>query len=109
LFASSVKPGGNVPAVTLKVGDGEPLAVNVKLYVASTEADEGGVPLMKAAGWVTTIVTFCEADGSIPLVALTVKLNEPGVEGVPDKTPLVASSARPGGSVPPVTLKVGFG
>ena len=49
---------------------------------------------------VIVMVAFCVALGGVPLAACTVKLNEPAVVGVPLNTPLVALSARPGGTVP---------
>jgi hypothetical protein len=58
----------------------------------------------------TTMVTDgLTASGLTPLVAVTVKVEEPGVVGIPDNTPVVAFNARPGGSAPADTVKVGAG
>jgi hypothetical protein len=44
-----------------------------------------------------------------PLVALIVKVEEPGEVGVPERTPVIGFKVRPAGSDPDDTLKVGAG
>src|SRR6266481_5106990 len=49
------------------------------------------------------------ASGGTPLLALTVKVNTPGVVGVPDSRPLAASRISPPGSAPEARANVGAG
>ena len=53
-----------------------------------------------------TMVLLWVAFGNVPLAACTVKLNDPAAVGIPLRTPVVALSVRPVGSVPEDTLQV---
>jgi len=57
----------------------------------------------------TVIVYVAVASGAVPLLAVTVKVNDPLVVGVPEITSVFASSWRPAGSEPVVTVNVGAG
>jgi hypothetical protein len=57
----------------------------------------------------TMVMDGLTASGVTPLVALTVKVDEPAVVGVPDNTPVVVFNDRPGGRAPADTAKVGAG
>src|SRR3954468_16553286 len=50
-----------------------------------------------------------EASGAVPLEAVIVSGDRPPVVGVPDSVQAAASSARPSGTVPVVTVQVGAG
>jgi hypothetical protein len=52
---------------------------------------------------------MAETAGVVALVAVTVKVEVPGVVGVPEITPVVPFSASPAGSVPSVIPNVGDG
>ena len=54
----------------------------------------------------TTMVLLWVAFGTVPLAAWMPKLNEPAAVGVPLRTPDVALSVRPDGSVPVAMLQV---
>lgn len=47
-----------------------------------------------------TIVTGCVALGSAPFAAVTLKVNEPAVVGMPAMAPVDAFRVSPGGNVP---------
>ena len=79
------------------------LMVNVPTDVPLTTMLAGATAKVMAgesAAATMTMVTFCVALGGVPLAACTVRPNEPAVVGVPLNWPLVALSARPGGTVP---------
>jgi hypothetical protein len=52
------------------------------------------------------IVKFCVASGAVPLLAVTVPVNDPAVVGVPETTPAVLR-VKPGGRLPAERAKVG--
>lgn len=56
-----------------------------------------------------TIEYVTVAAGAVPLLALIVKEEVPGVVGTPDMTPVAASSCSPAGSEPDETANVGVG
>lgn len=83
---------------------------------ATSNGPAGSVPV--AARVAPAPITDAEAivsvyvaveSGAVPLLAVTVKVNDPLVVGVPDITPVVVSSWRPAGSEPVVTVNVGAG
>ena len=57
----------------------------------------GAVPVGGAVS--ITIESSFVASGTVPLAALTVKLNVPSVDGIPEMTPLV-ESVKPLGRLP---------
>jgi hypothetical protein len=57
----------------------------------------------------TTVMDGLTASGLTPLVAVTVKVDEPAVVGVPDNPPVVEFNDKPGGREPADTVKVGAG
>ena len=97
----SVRPGGNVPAVTAQLsGKLPPVALNVKLY---------GVPCTPAGGvfpGLTTIASILRFTGRVPVSAgidesatSTVNAYVPAVTGVPVSSPAELSTS-PGGNAP---------
>ena len=48
----------------------------------------------------------CGEEGPVVSVTVTMKVNVPGVVGVPEITPEVALRFSPGGGEPPVTAQV---
>ena len=68
----SVSPGGRLPDVTEKVGDGKPVAVSEKLEAMPEPAVAEIGALVIAGAWSTAMVKPCVADGVVPLLAVTV-------------------------------------
>jgi hypothetical protein len=66
----NVTPVGSVP-LPLNVGDGEPVAVSVKVPATPT-VNELAFELVMAAAWFTVNVKLCAASVPTPLVALIV-------------------------------------
>ena len=64
-----------------------------------------GAVLVIAGGVPITMLKFCVATGAYPFDAVTVPVNVPTTDGVPDITPAVLR-LRPVGSDPVVTAKV---
>jgi hypothetical protein len=104
------KPAGNVPAVTVNVQSGVPLA--------DTDADTARPTLNGDASELDTIVgataasTVPEkvADAEPPaFVAVIAKLYGPAVVGTPSMTPVTPLREMPEGNVPVVTANVGTG
>ena len=99
--AVSVRPPGRAPVFELNVIGDVPVAVNVYgPYAVPTAPGDGGVELTNTGATgaaLTTIVrTGVTAFGSVPLAAVTEKLNVPVAVGVPDRTP-AGLKASPGG------------
>ena len=78
---------------------------------ATINAPAGSLPVAGRVSAPDAIVSVYVAveSGAVPLLAVTVKVNDPLVVGVPEITPVVASSWRPAGSEPVVTVNVGAG
>jgi hypothetical protein len=105
--AASVKPAGSAPAVMLhEYGVVPPLAASVVEYALLTVPSgseavvtEGGC----AAAPVIVILNACMSVccvGEVESVTVAVKLNCPGVVGVPEMTPFACPSESPFGSEP---------
>ena len=110
---SRARPAGSAPVATANTGAGYPLAANVyPAYELPTVPVDGGLEAVNtgpaAAGSTATVIDDVP---TLPLafVALTVKLLLPETLGVPDSTPLTASSDNPTGSDPVATAKDGTG
>jgi hypothetical protein len=113
-----------VTVIGLAGPDAEPLGVQVTVKLVTGEAPLGPgknwivawplpgvpVPMVGAPGVPGSMVMlkFCETL-PLALVALTVPVEEPAVVGVPESTPVVELSVRPGGKLPAERLKVGAG
>jgi hypothetical protein len=103
VFSLRTKPAGNVPDVMLHVIDAVPDALSCWLYTSPTVPS--GNDVVVTVGPTAVAVINIESDfAALPLelVALTVKVNVPGVtlsEGVPEISPPVESS-KPSGNVP---------
>jgi len=75
-----------------------------------TRALLGGLAVVNVGGIVTVSVSVgLTASGLTPLVALTVNVNVPAETGVPDSTPVRASSSNPSGKAPEASAKLGAG
>jgi len=62
-----------------------------------------------AAAGTTVNVTDRVAFGVLPFAAVTVKVDEPAVVGVPDSSPVAGSRLRPSGRSTAVAVKVAAG
>ena len=100
---SKVRPVGSVP-LTVKVGAGFPVAVNVWLYTVPM-VPFGGAELVIAGATLAAAILiekFCVASGEAPFVAVTVPVKRPDAEGVPEMTP-AGLRVKPLGRLPAVT------
>src|SRR5262249_41647420 len=103
LTGSSVMPFGSAPVNTDHVyGGTPPVACSVCEYATPTvPAATDGVTICSAAGLTTN--EKARVAGVGPPVTWTMKLNVPGVVGVPLNTPVAGSSISPPGRLPTVT------
>ncbi len=70
----------------------------------------GGLSAVKAGAEVMVmVIDGLTALGSVPLEAVTVKVDVPAVVGVPARIPVTALNVRPAGKVPLEIEKVGDG
>lgn len=95
----------SVPLLGMFVVATRPVSVYVLLAVwhrpgvtVRLTPQTGGATIVKVSGWVS--------EQDLPSVTLAVKLPVPAEVGVPEMRPVLASSSRPAGKVPPTTLKV---
>ena len=105
------RPGGSAPLETVKVYGGvPPLAVIVWLYGTPRTGvgSVAGLTVMNGQPGTTGItMEYVRLPGQLlASVAVIVKVYWPDVVGVPEMTPVVVLSVRPGGSVPLVSAKV---
>jgi hypothetical protein len=104
----NVTPPGSAP-VSLNVGNGNPLAVTLKVPSDPT-VNVVALALVIAGASLTFRVKFCVAFGLTPLLAVRDRGYVPPVPGagVPPRIPVSVFRVTPLGSVP-VTAKVGAG
>src|SRR5258708_584245 len=104
--ASSVSPGGVLPAVTVKTYGGvPPVAASVVVYGDPVTPSGSGLADVMVSAPATAIVKSFVARDELPSTTRAVKLNDPPVVGVPSILPS-EWNVSPGGSAPAFTLQI---